>query len=283
MTELQTVGPFIRGYDPGTFYDEMYEADGTPREHCVELAAQLARLSADEFEERRQQVAAAFLNQGIGFSVYGQEDALERIFPFDLVPRIVPADEWQLLERGLVQRVSALNAFLADVYGAQRILREGRIPPELVFGSANFRREVVGVEPPGGVYAHVAGIDVIRDDDGTFYVLEDNLRTPSGASYMLENRLGDEARLRSALRALRRARDRPVPAGAARSAPGDRPAVGGRADDRAAHAGDLQLGVLRALVPRPSHGRRARRGRRPDLSTTTSSTCARRGGCSAST
>jgi uncharacterized circularly permuted ATP-grasp superfamily protein len=189
VTELATAGPFVDGYEPGSFYDEMYEPDGTPRAHCAELAAMLGRLSADEFEERRQQVAAAFLNQGIGFSVYGQEDALERIFPFDLIPRIVPADEWRLLERGLIQRVAALNAFLADIYHGQRILREGRIPPELVFGSANFRREMIDVDPPGGVYAHVAGVDIIRDDDGVFHVLEDNLRTPSGASYMLENRL----------------------------------------------------------------------------------------------
>ncbi len=189
MTELASAGPFVDGYEPGPFYDEMYEADGSPRAHCAELAAQLAALSVEEFEDRRQQVASAFLNQGIGFSVYGQEDALERIFPFDLIPRIVPAAEWDHLERGLTQRVRALNEFLADVYHEQRILRERRIPAELIFGSANFRREMIGVDPPGNVYAHVAGIDVIRDDEGTFVVLEDNLRTPSGASYMLENRL----------------------------------------------------------------------------------------------
>jgi uncharacterized circularly permuted ATP-grasp superfamily protein len=189
VTELTAAEPFVDGYHPGSFYDEMFEPDRTPRPHCVELAAQLARLSADEFEERREQVAAAFLNQGIGFSVYGQEDTLERIFPFDLIPRIIPAHEWRVLERGLIQRVSALNAFLADVYHEQRIVRAGRVPAELVFGSANFRREMIGVDPPGGVYAHVAGVDVVRDDRGTFFVLEDNLRTPSGASYMLENRL----------------------------------------------------------------------------------------------
>jgi uncharacterized circularly permuted ATP-grasp superfamily protein len=130
----------------------------------------------------------SFLNQGIGFTVYGEEEGLERIFPFDLIPRVIPGEEWSRLEHGLVQRVQALNLFLEDVYHEQRILRDGRIPAELVFGARHFRREMIGVDPPGGVYAHVAGVDIVRDEHGEYLVLEDNLRSPSGASYMLENR-----------------------------------------------------------------------------------------------
>ena len=175
-------------YEPGAFFDEMFEAPGLPRPHYRVLADQLAGLSVEEFEERRRAVDSSFLNQGIGFTVYGEEEGLERIFPFDLIPRVIPGDEWSHIERGLVQRVRALNLFLADVYHGQRILRDGRIPSELVFGARHFRREMIGVEPPGGVYAHVAGVDIVRDEHGEYLVLEDNLRSPSGASYMLENR-----------------------------------------------------------------------------------------------
>src|SRR6478735_7954011 len=156
-------------YDPGAFFDEMFEAPGLPRPHYRALAEQLTGLSVEEFEARRHAVDASFLNQGIGFTVYGEEEGLERIFPFDLIPRVIPGNEWNHLERGLVQRVRALNLFLDDVYHGQRILRDGRIPADLV-------------------YAHVAGVDIVRDSNGEYLVLEDNLRSPSGASYMLENR-----------------------------------------------------------------------------------------------
>jgi len=175
-------------YEPGAFFDEMFEAPGVPRQHYRELAEQLSALSAEDFEERRRRVDLSFLNQGIGFTVYGQEEGLERIFPFDLIPRVIPQVEWALIEKGLVQRVRALNLYLHDIYHDQRILRDGRIPAELVFGARHFRREMIGVNPPGGVYAHVAGVDLVRDAQGEYLVLEDNLRSPSGASYMLENR-----------------------------------------------------------------------------------------------
>ncbi len=176
------------GYETGAFFDEMFEAPGKPRPHYQVLAEQLARLTVEEFEERRRAVDDSFLNAGIGFTVYGQDEGLERIFPFDLIPRIIPGDEWAHIERGLIQRVRALNHFLDDVYHDQKILREGLIPAALVFGARHFRREMIGVDPPGGVYAHVAGVDLVRDDNGEYLVLEDNLRSPSGASYMLENR-----------------------------------------------------------------------------------------------
>jgi len=180
--------PLGETYDPGAFYDEMFEATGKPRLHYQALAEELGRLSFEEFEERRRAVELSFVNQGIGFTVYGQEEGIERIFPFDLIPRVIPGPEWDLLERGLLQRVRALNLFLNDVYREQRIVRDGKIPGELLFGARHFMREMIGVDPPGGVYAHVTGVDVIRDDQGVYLVLEDNLRVPSGASYMLENR-----------------------------------------------------------------------------------------------
>jgi uncharacterized circularly permuted ATP-grasp superfamily protein len=180
--------PLGETYDPGAFYDEMFEAIGKPRRHYRALTVELGRLSPEEFEERRRAVELSFVNQGIGFTVYGQEEGIERIFPFDLIPRVIPSADWDRLERGLIQRVRALNLFLHDVYSEQRIVRDGKIPGELLFGARHFMREMVGVEPPGGVYAHVSGVDVIRDHNGEYLVLEDNLRVPSGASYMLENR-----------------------------------------------------------------------------------------------
>ena len=180
--------PLEGHYQPGAFFDEMFEAPGLPRAHYRVLAEQLTALSVDEFEQRRHAVDVSFLNQGIGFTVYGEEEGLERIFPFDLIPRVIPQDEWAHIERGLIQRVGALNMFLEDVYHGQQILRDGRIPAELVFGATHFRREMIGVDPPTGVYAHVAGVDIVRDGRGEYLVLEDNLRSPSGASYMLENR-----------------------------------------------------------------------------------------------
>lgn len=181
-------GSVASPYDLAGFYDEMFDGAGRPRAHYRGLAEYLADLGPDELEERRHSIDASFVHQGIGFTVYGQEEGVERIFPFDLIPRVIARDEWDLLERGLIQRVRALNAFLHDVYHEQAILAEQRIPASLVFGATSFRREMLRVDPPGGVYIHVAGIDVVRDADQTYYVLEDNLRSPSGASYMLENR-----------------------------------------------------------------------------------------------
>jgi uncharacterized circularly permuted ATP-grasp superfamily protein len=178
----------LEGYDVGSFFDEMLEPDGRPRPHYRALHERLAALTDEGLEERIRTANAFFLTQGIGFTVYGDEAGTDRIFPFDLIPRIVPAAEWAHVERGLTQRIRALNLFLGDLYGPQRILAEGIVPSELVFASRNLRREMIGVEPPGGIFAHVAGIDLIRDGDGHYLVLEDNLRTPSGVSYMLESR-----------------------------------------------------------------------------------------------
>jgi uncharacterized circularly permuted ATP-grasp superfamily protein len=176
------------GYDPDGFFDEMLLAPDTPRAHYRALYEQLSQLGGPAFDELRERANAAFREQGIGFTVYGEEEGVERIFPFDLIPRLIPNGEWRTLERGLTQRIVALNHFLADVYGEQRILRERRVPAELVFGSRHFRRQMIGVKVPRGVYAHVTGSDVIRDEHGDYLVLEDNLRSPSGVSYMLESR-----------------------------------------------------------------------------------------------
>ncbi len=176
------------GYDLGSFFDEMFEGRDLPRGHYRLLAERLSAMSGAELEERVRVANTFFLTQGIGFTVYGDDAGTDRIFPFDLIPRIVPADEWAAIERGLVQRLQALNLFLADIYHEQKILEAGVIPPDLVFGSRNFRREMIGFDVPAGVYAHVGGVDLVRDEAGRYLVLEDNLRTPSGVSYMLESR-----------------------------------------------------------------------------------------------
>ncbi|HEY9722559.1 MAG TPA: circularly permuted type 2 ATP-grasp protein [Oscillatoriaceae cyanobacterium] len=175
-------------YQLDSFYDEIFEAPGVPRPHYGRLLASLAAMSSEEFEVRRRLADAAFLQQGITFTVYSDERQTERIFPFDLLPRVIPHSEWAHLDAGLKQRLAALNHFLADVYGPQRILKDGVVPRELIEGAANFRRELMGFVPPGGIFVHIAGIDLVRDAAGVSCVLEDNLRCPSGVSYVLENR-----------------------------------------------------------------------------------------------
>ena len=166
----------------------MFAADGQPRPFYRTLHDEMQRLSPADFQARKQTIGVFFLNQGITFTVYNSDEGIERIFPFDLVPRIIPADEWAHVERGLIQRITAINLFLQDLYGPQRILREKVVPADLIFGSKHFRREMVGVKVPRGIYTHIVGSDLIRDDSGTYMVLEDNLRSPSGVSYMLQNR-----------------------------------------------------------------------------------------------
>ncbi len=179
----------FQGYAPleGAF-DECFDAAGEVRPEARRILERLDALGAREFKARRKLADSTFLKSGITFSVYSDQRGSERIFPFDLIPRIIPAKEWSDLREGLEQRVQALNAFLADVYGEQRILKEKIIPRELVLGAEGYTPEVAGIVPPGGVYVHIAGIDLIRDEQGGFLVLEDNARTPSGVSYALENR-----------------------------------------------------------------------------------------------
>jgi uncharacterized circularly permuted ATP-grasp superfamily protein len=170
-------------------WDELFASAGQAHGHCERLAGQLGELGFDEFQQRRSSADLVFINQGITFSVYSDRRGTEKIFPFDLIPRPVAAAEWQRIETGLLQRIAALNLFLHDVYHDRRILREGIVPEELVLKSKGYRPEMIGFDPPGGQYLHVVGTDLVRDSTGTFLVLEDNGRTPSGVSYVLENRV----------------------------------------------------------------------------------------------
>jgi uncharacterized circularly permuted ATP-grasp superfamily protein len=169
-------------------YDEMLDAGAAPRAHYREFAAWLAQTPAQRIAQKRHEAELAFHRTGITFTVYGEKDGTERLIPFDIVPRIIAADEWRMLEAGLRQRVRALNAFLDDIYHAQRILDAGIVPHELVLYNEQYRPQMRGLGLPGGIYCHIAGIDVVRAGAGEYYVLEDNLRVPSGVSYMLENR-----------------------------------------------------------------------------------------------
>jgi uncharacterized circularly permuted ATP-grasp superfamily protein len=180
----------FEGYETGNFYDEMFIAPGEPRPQYLKLFQKLGAMAPAQFEERRRLADLSFLIQGITFTVYSDGQNTERLFPFDLIPRILPHSEWERIDRGLAQRVVALNLFLQDVYGKQCIFKEGRLSRSLVYSCPHFRREVIGVEVPRGIYTHICGIDLVRDSKtGEFCVLEDNVRTPSGISYVLENRL----------------------------------------------------------------------------------------------
>jgi len=174
----------------GRAFDEIWGHGGpdSPRADFAALSEWIADTPQSELHRRQQSAEATFRQLGITFAVYGDSDASERIIPFDIVPRIFLHDEWQRLSEGLVQRVEAINAFLEDIYGERRILSEGVIPAELILNNPQFRPEVAGIRPPHGIWAHICGIDLVRTGPDEFWVLEDNARTPSGVSYMLENR-----------------------------------------------------------------------------------------------
>ena len=176
------------GYDTGGFYDEMFLPDGQARPEARALVDRINGLPEGELLRRHQAAERALLNTGITFAVYGDDQGAERIFPFDIVPRIIPGAAWDPIERGLRQRVEALNRFVDDVYNDRNILRDGVVPADVVESSAGYRPECVGLRPPRGIWCHITGTDLVRDGDGTIYVLEDNLRCPSGVSYVLENR-----------------------------------------------------------------------------------------------
>jgi uncharacterized circularly permuted ATP-grasp superfamily protein len=173
-------------------FDEMNGASGHQGDACRTAYAHLKRwldeTPPEIFDARRSQAELFFRRIGITFAVYGDNESTERLIPFDIIPRVITTVEWMALERGLRQRVSAINAFLTDIYGRQECIRAGIVPEDLVFRNLHYRPEMVGFEVPHGVYVHIAGIDIVRVDESTFYVLEDNARTPSGVSYMLENR-----------------------------------------------------------------------------------------------
>ncbi|MBK7977884.1 MAG: circularly permuted type 2 ATP-grasp protein [Deltaproteobacteria bacterium] len=175
-------------YSTDGFFDELFEPDGRPRTGAEPLVRKIESLSAGELLRRQQDAERTLLQLGITFNVYGDGGGIERIFPFDVIPRIVSATEWDRLEAGLKQRVLALNMFIDDVYHEQRIVGDGVVPKEILMSSGAYRPQCHGLKPPRGVWCHINGADLVRDRDGQFYVLEDNLRCPSGVSYVLENR-----------------------------------------------------------------------------------------------
>ena len=182
------MGDFFSDYQVGDFFDEMFAGPGVVRPHYSKLFGRFKEMEREEFERKRALAASTFLTQGVTFTVYNDDQGTERIFPFDLVPRIIPAEEWELVERGLVQRIMALNLFLHDIYHAQNILRDGVIPKQIVWEAAHIRPEFMHFDVPRNIYIHICGTDLIRDQDGTYLVLEDNARCPSGVSYVIENR-----------------------------------------------------------------------------------------------
>jgi uncharacterized circularly permuted ATP-grasp superfamily protein len=169
-------------------YNEMYRSDGSVRDHYQPLADWLSSTPKERIEQMRQAAHMLFHRVGITFAVYGDDSGAERLIPFDVLPHVIPLSEWRELQAGLKQRVRALNMFLHDAYHECEIVKAGRIPESKVLGNAQFRKEMQGIAVPGGVYAHIAGVDLVRAGRGEYYVLEDNLRTPSGVSYMLEDR-----------------------------------------------------------------------------------------------
>jgi len=186
-----TVEPAIKDwkhYDTGACFDELIDAEGCPRAGTETLAERLASLTKRKLKMRQEAAERAILEMGITFTVYSEGQNIDRAWPFDIIPRVIDASEWNRVDEGLRQRLRALNMFIDDVYGEQRILHDGKVPRQLIESSPDYRPECIGARPRYGAWAHVCGTDLVRDKDGTFYVLEDNLRVPSGVSYMLENR-----------------------------------------------------------------------------------------------
>ena len=171
-----------------SFFDEMNDANGVCRAHYQDFSRWLAHTPPELLAQRRREADLLFHRAGITFTLYGDEQDTERLIPFDIIPRSIPASEWSLIERGCIQRVNALNLFLADIYHDQRIIKAGIIPADQVLGNEGYQKAMVGLDLHRGIYSHISGVDLVRDGDGTYYVLEDNLRTPSGVSYMLEDR-----------------------------------------------------------------------------------------------
>lgn len=180
---------YFNKYNPiNGVWDEMYGENSTVRDHYSKVIEYISRESADDLNKKEELAKRLFMSQGITFTVYNSGEGIEKIFPFDIIPRIITAAEWAFVEKGIKQRLTALNLFLKDVYSNQFIIKDGLIPIDIIYSCPHFLREMYNLRVPHDIYIHISGIDLIRDYDGTFYVLEDNLRTPSGVSYMLENR-----------------------------------------------------------------------------------------------
>ncbi len=171
-----------------SLYDEIFDEKGDVKAVYRKLFELYGAHSIKDYVKLNEKAKSSFFNQGITFQVYGGKESQEKIFPFDLFPRIIDTDEWDIIERGAIQRSKALNLFLWDIYHEKKIIREGIVPMELISSSANYLHQMIGVDPPGGIYNHISGTDVIKHNDGKYYVLEDNIRCPSGVSYVICNR-----------------------------------------------------------------------------------------------
>src|SRR6476659_9031747 len=181
-------GHLLQTYRPQAMvWDEMFGSSSVRTAYSNFVSA-IEGISAEEMNRKEELAKRLFMSQGITFTVYSSGEGIEKIFPFDIIPRIVTAAEWNAIETGIKQRLKALNLFLKDIYHDQFIIKDGVVPADLIYSCPNYIREMQGVNVPHDIYVHIAGIDLIRDNDGTFYILEDNLRTPSGVSYMIENR-----------------------------------------------------------------------------------------------
>lgn len=176
-------------YKTDVSYDELMYSDFQPRHNSYTVCQYLNSLTQDNINSRKIAAELAILEMGISFTVYSDEGNIDRAWPFDIIPRIIDAEEWDTIEKGLKQRLKALNCFISDVYGEQQFIKAGKIPADIITSSKNFRKECVGIKPRHNVWANICGSDLVRDEKGTMYVLEDNLRVPSGVSYMLENRV----------------------------------------------------------------------------------------------
>jgi uncharacterized circularly permuted ATP-grasp superfamily protein len=187
MTDRRPAG-LLAGYDPGGFHCELFGSGKRPAPHTRIVRERLEGLSLAELRRRAQAAERELFNLGVTFTVYTSREQIDRILPFDVIPRVLSAAEWDTIERGVIQRVTALNRFIEDIYHEQRILRDGVVPADLVLGNANYRPQMQGVKVPFGNYVNICGVDIVRGGDGRFYVLEDNARTPSGVSYVVENR-----------------------------------------------------------------------------------------------
>jgi uncharacterized circularly permuted ATP-grasp superfamily protein len=186
QTQSQTLS--LAEYQTEGFYDEMFDEKGWPRADCLTLCQRIRSMPPDDLTRRQRAADRSMVQLGITFNVYGDRHGQERIIPFDIIPRIVARDEWQMLELGLRQRITALNMLIDDLYHERGVVRDGIIPEHVVATAKGFRPQCVGLNPPRGVWCHITGTDLVRDTDGQYYVLEDNLRCPSGVSYVLQNR-----------------------------------------------------------------------------------------------
>ena len=179
---MKRTDPWSARYDRDGFYCELFGGGDEPPDHTAEVRARLAALDFDELTRRAEDVARELYNFGITFTVYTDREAIDRILPFDVIPRVLSADEFSHIEAGVIQRVTAINMFLDDVYHDGKALRDGIVPNDLVYGNPNYRKAMQGLDVPCGTYVHICGTDLVRGGDGVFVVLEDNARTPSGVS-----------------------------------------------------------------------------------------------------